>query len=74
MLEWIIVIYIIGAIIAFCLALKVNIEEGKITLADLVGNIAIGFLSWIAIGFCIADILLDKLNNFVIWQRKNKID
>ncbi len=73
--EWIIIIYIIGAIIMFCLALITNIEEGKITLADLIADIMIGFLSWAVIFFCIVNQifikLFDKLNNFVIWQKKN---
>ena len=72
--EWIIIIYIIGVIVMFCLALITNIEEGKITLADLIADILVSFLSWTVIIIFIAYLILtgfNKLDNFIIWQKKN---
>ena len=76
-MEYLFYAYIIGAVIVFCLVLIGKIkDEGKLTLADLIEAITFGSLSWMVFMFLIIDELdnlMNKLDKFVIWQRK-KLD
>lgn len=78
-MKYLICAYIIGIIIAFCSMIGMRIKKGKVTLADLILSVLFCLFSWASvvslIGLDLIDKffdLLDKLDNFVIWQKKIK--
>ena len=60
------IIYIVGTIIATYISLRICIEDGEISLMDLLLIILISLTSWL---FCVLYILKERLSDIILWRR-----
>lgn len=63
-----ITIYVIGMLITAFLLIRAYLEEGVITIMDVILATFVIISSWL---FCILYIFKDHLDSVIIWERKD---